>query len=769
MLKRKYVLAIVIFVAFAMVLSSMALVGGVLTNNTGQQSSPTTLASSPATNNALTGKAAQVMNALSQKGIPSNYVFLPNFNPNVHTSNGIITPSYSSAPAPMGIGAYGIEPGANGLTAYNLTTSSVMATLTLNSLQDFYALDDGPNSVTFQLNAVLDNVALFGQSNYAFWTQNVVFYSARTQTLQLLDNIWNFSSSQFYMSQNSLYSGYGNLVAPEYYYTVGPAFQVTYPFTLSLYLNTTVLNGRSTVFFNYSLETSTGSVSGTYDVAIFNSVSSSNPTYTAPQPQYLISGNTITPDGYIPYDAEIMIGGPGGGSTANILNISATMQLQYLSGSSYLNFPDTFDVGSQTGETSQGVAVSWNSNDVATLTAGPSYVYPMWGLTPASTPMTTYTGTVDPPNAFMFASPTTTFNQTLASWVPLSNTGEYSFTLPIGMLSTEIMLSNYNPQQITLTGGNNGQTTLTQNFQLGVYTPLYAMDNAQLKYISYGGNGMPFNPYVLYNNPSSTGYLNPLFGQLNDYAFPAFQGILLHDVSSNVLITGVNSNSFVVNYADNYFSSLIIAYLNESYGLPISSTNNLGIVLYQTSNAVVTHNVLTGWFSFFQSEFPVANLLLWNSQHNVIANNYFITQDSSMMVYNTHSQGGHNFIVNNYFIQSPDLTSATYALIAVSTTFGTSPYGPVGLTVYSSANIISGNFFIVYNTAISPNYSIYSGYGVNYRDMWNHNYWWNYTPGTGPYNNFGQITSGYDHDPIVFFGHHHNNGIFTRLVENFLN
>ncbi|MEM0155306.1 MAG: thermopsin [Thermoplasmataceae archaeon] len=738
MLKRKIVLVIAVFVAFAMVLSSIAIVGGTFVNGSSTHQS-TSASSAPGI--ALSGKAAQIMKDTAQKGIPATAVMLPNFNAPVHKEGGAILPSYLSAPAPMGIGAYGVAPSSSGFTAYNLTTSDIMASLTINNLKDFYALDDGPNSVTFQLNAVLDNVALFGHSNYSMWTQNVVLFSARTNILSFEDNIWNFSSPLTYLTGNAIYSSTG-IVYPYtgVHIAIGPAFQVTYPFTLDLYLNTSVVGGRSTVFFNYSLSWGGNYVSGTYDEVIFNSISP-NTAYVAPNPQFLISGNTVTPTGFIPYDAEIMIGGPGGGSTANVQAISATMQLEYLSGTSYNPFPNTFDVGSETGETSQGVAVSWNSNDVATLTAGPSYVYGMWGISPAGTQMTTFTGTVNPPNSFMFASPTSSFNQTLASWVPLSSTGQFSFTLPYGILAAEVMLSNYNPQYVTLTG-SNVQISLVQNFELGVYTPLYAFGNAQLKYISYPSFGWHNSQYVLYNNPSYTGYLNPLFGMLNDYVFPAFQGILLSDVTAPVLIT--HAPTFTVNYMDYAPSALIISF----FELP--STNDLGIFLYQTSNTVISNNYISGWFSYEQSGFPVANLVLWNSQYNLVENNYFNALDSSMLVYNTASQMGHNYIIGNIFAQSPTLNSTNYAPIAVSPTLTEVASGPVGLSVYSSDNLITGNFFTVYNTALSPDYSIYSGSSVAYRDNWNHNYWWNYVPGTGPYNNFGQITSGYDYHPIVF-------------------
>jgi Thermopsin. len=168
----------------------------------------------------------------------------------------LVHPGYAVAPAPMGLGFYGIVNQSGMLVGSNYTSPSYEATVSLSNLSDFNLVDDGPYSVTFQLNAVLHNVTLFGISSYNFWTQNVVFYSARTHELTFLDNIWNFSSPAFYMSPNVFYEHgpNGNLEAPTFYYAIGPTFTVQYPFSLSLYLNSTLLNGRSAIFFNYSLQ-----------------------------------------------------------------------------------------------------------------------------------------------------------------------------------------------------------------------------------------------------------------------------------------------------------------------------------------------------------------------------------------------------------------------------------------------------------------------------------------------------------------------------------
>ena len=55
------------------------------------------------------------------------------------------------------------------------------------------------------------------------------------------------------------------------------------------------------------------------------------------------------------------------------------MNLKYKNGSRYVNVPSAYDVGSETGETSEGIAVSWVHN-TAHLTPGPSMVYGMWNI-----------------------------------------------------------------------------------------------------------------------------------------------------------------------------------------------------------------------------------------------------------------------------------------------------------------------------------------------------------------------------------------------------
>lgn len=792
-MNRKLLSVFVILVALAMVISTAAIIFPGENHSSSSTATSTAKASlgnlaQVTTQPTLSQKSVNILNTLHSRGIPNKDIYLPNFNAKSPTSgNQINGTSYVQAPAPMGIGTYGFSNTTGTIQRNTINTSSIAASVTVNNLSTFYALDDGPNSVTMQLNAIMNNVTLFGNSSYTFWTQNVIFYSARTHTLQFLDNIWNFSSSATNMTTNALSSYCGTIVPYTYYYTVGPAFQVTYPFTVNVYLNTSVVNGNDAVFFNFSLSDAQTSVSGSYDQVQFNSTYGTSPAYAAPQSNLLITSNYTTPIG-IPYDAEIMIGGPGGGSTAMIYQINATMTLKYLgSTGTYANVPNAYNVGSETGETSTGVAVTWTQNAVAQLTAGPSFVYGMWN---ESTPQTFvhFQGKINPPNSFAFVYSDLTQYSNFPVITPLSPTGAYSFSLPSADYAVQVLMSNYNPVGGLLTPGVTQNFNLQFNASQGVYTPLYAFGNQQLKYISYAGDGSARHPYMLFNNPAPGGQLNILFSTVNDYFFPQFSGVLLHSTTAHVVAS--NMPSFNVSMAI-YVPSM--AYLFPLYGVTSFLTyNDLGYVLYNSQNAVITNSQISGWFPFFLTGFPAANVILWNAQHNAVVNNYFNTLDSSLLIYNMHGQYGGNYVANNLFFQNQSLNLSLYLSMFVSTTLSGNTVGPIGMSLYSSGNTITHNSVIVYNTALSPNQSIYSGNATIYLNNWNGNFWWNYqamqhhhgrdhqrtgqygremhhhaNQKNAPYNNGGLIAYGGDYNPISYPGY--NPAYLEPYVTNFFN
>lgn len=697
---------------------------------------------------------ARVTNLAKQENVPMKNLFIPNYHSSLNYVNGHVTPSYPSSPAPMGIGDYGLYMNNTGqIVAYNYTTTSFEATVNMSNLQDFNIISDSPQAVTFQLNAVLYNVALFGKANYSMWTQNVIVYSARTQTLTFEDNVWNFSSPQTFLTSNAINYSSGFV----YPYTgvhiaIGPQnIPVHYPWQVNLYMNTTVTDRESTMWFNYSVP-QVANMSGTYDMIEFNSTYGQPANYTAPQPEYLVSGTQITPTGFIPYDSEIMIGGPGGGSTATVYNINGTMTLSSLNSTTntYTPVKSAYDIGSETGETSTGVDVSY-SGTTAHLNPGPSMVYGLWGLGSSQTQYkVTTTNSVTP---YVFVNNNATqISENIWNWAPFPAATE-TFTLPTSSYQFEAAMNYFAPETGVLS--SSGTTiTLQSSPLMGVYTPITIMNNQQLA--SYAqmaanavgatpGNGTPSNPYVIY---AQSGGISSLFSEINDYMFPSFPGVLIMDTNASAVVTGME---MPIQYTG--YSALIINFFDSAYGVQLPLSNFLELQLYETSNIAVENGVISGWLSFEQTGFFEGSMMVWNSTNDVIANNMFISYGASLLVYNNNATPSNNVITGNEFLGLSYTTGNP--IFADSPLYDSFLYGTsqIGVYVFSSGNMIFNNTFLTQTPAEELSYNFYWGVPANYTNEWNStsvgNYWWNYY-GAGPYNDSGAIMIGYDYKPIVY-------------------
>ncbi len=725
------------------------------------------------------GNSQPLLNLSISKNV-NNYLFLPNQHPDITYSNGTVTPLYSFAPAPMGIGFFGLKNESGTLVGSNYYASSFEATIRINNLSVFNLANDGPRSLTFQLNTVTANTTLFGNSSYSFWTQNVATYSTRTGVLQFEDNIWNFSSPTAVMTANAIENSTGQVYPyPGVHIAIGPAYYVPAPFVLHLYLNTSEINGNNVVYFNYSIPTI--AVSGTYDRVTFNSTYSVNHgrpgKYAAPPSYFRVSGTQFAPNNLL-YDAEIMLGGPGGGSTTTVMGIDGTMGLKYIPATNpmerwpgrgpamppqahpspqqvsnvYVNVPSAFDFGTDTGETSVGMAVAWNEMDQAVLTAGPSLLYGMWNIS-GSYGMEQFTGSVAPSNAFLFVSPGTSVNNSYAGYVPLTASGSYDFYLPGGIYSAEALMSYHDPVSAILSG--NQIFTLKYDPSTGIYTPLYAMNDQQLANISTSGTGTSYDPYVLFNSEYT--FISPLFGELNDFAFPQFEGVMLLNTNDYVEMESMPAMPIV--YSDTYM--LYSEFFTQS------ADNFLGYWMYNDTHVILMNSsAITGWYTYEQGGFPVANVILWNTSDSLIAGNTFLSMDSSLLIYG----GSGNLIWGNYFKNSPALLNPlqmsewdVWGLVA-------------GISVFSDNNTIVNNEFTVQLPALSPAYNIYTGNVSYYTNKWNltlesssatiyytsaialtgsiiggpylgGNFWYNFN-GTIPYNDSGNIAVGGDYEPL---------------------
>jgi thermopsin len=782
---KKIVTALVIAVALVMIMSSLAVFtyGGGVSSTPNPTSSSATAGTNSLANSvkvqqvaglgagltSLTAsqKAAKIMSSLKSAGIPTKDIYLPNFASDSHLSNGLVTPGYLTSPAPMGIGSYGVYNNSTGhMIAYGYSTNSVKASVSLNSLSILNAMNDGPHEATFQLNAILNNVYIQGQPGFQFWNQNVVFYSQTTHSLEFLDNVWNFSSPAVSLQPGSILSGTGTAVLPVYYYSVGPTIHVTFPFSFTLYLNTTVVNGNDATFFNYSVHTGSKTMSGSYDEVIYNSVGGMPPTFNAPPASYVVNGSQVSDTGFIPMDAEIMVGGPGGGSTANIMNISGSMTLNYMNATGeYVAPASAYDFGSETGETSTGVAVSSTSPGTANLITGPSILYQLWNSVNVSNPSDTkslstvhYAGSINPSNAFLFVEDNNnTFQNSSAVWAPLNaTTGGFSFTLqktgnvtgsfsdnPFGVRAA-YALSDFTPAyNISL------PTTVTMSYSssAGIYTPLYAFTVPQLKNISktatggVNGKGTSVSPFILDSNGGLIAHLLPEFAEVNDYSFPVFSGIYLYHVNNYTTIS--QAPMFQVQYKGFYLQTVMF------FGL--QATNFLGSTIENSSNITVENSIFGGWLNGpdITSTFPTAaSLILWNTTNSVITNNGFVGLNVySLSIYNGHMTP---ILTKPTYFGSPFISEPIGNITIEGNTFTTGGAYGVGLGLFSSINFVTGNIFTATTPVISPPTSIYTGGPVGgYLDLGymnafdqgtngTGNYWWNFN-GQIPYTDNGLI------------------------------
>lgn len=809
-----------ILVTVLMVLSGFAAVlmvgGGV--NAAGpasvstQHSKGASLASSSASSAAVTSANAapsfaqkkatydSLMSGLQGKGIASKYIYPPNImGPGAVQNGNLVTPLYSTAPAPMGIGDFGLVNTTGTQVGTVTRTSSVMGTATLNSMNPFYLLDDGPASVTFQLNTVATNVTVQNSSTGQFWLQDVPFYSARTGQLAMLDNVWNFSSYGAGLPAGTLV-GNGTLVAPTYYYDYAPIGVITMPFTVQLYNNVSVtapanspFNAYSTtVRFGYNVIKAGASVSsGVFDTVYFNSTQKTAP---AVAPMNEINGQQCslyaspTSSFCLLLDAELMIGGPGGGSTAVLNGINATMSLGLwnATSSTYNNAPSAYDFGTDTGETSVGVGEWWTNTGTVNLDGGPSFLFPMWnasGVTSTKGDMKV-TGAVAPSNAFIFfnsgAQNASTFSHSTAVWAPVPASGLATYNLPPGNYTLEALMSNYDPMMATVTATlPTFAFAMTANSSMGIYTPLYAQNNAQVKNISTSGSGTAASPYVVMNQQFQT--IAPEFNQINDYAFPIFPGLLLKDTT---VYTDINNAApFSMTYVQPWLGA------ESFYGGP--TTNQLPMETYNATHVSVwgAHSI-TGWFYVggpsVVSGFPSANLILWNTTNSLVGDNNFINSgtSASLLVYNPATVTASNTIWGNTF--SMNMSAPDYLPYAQLCYAPNACLAAGGITMYSSGNIIYNNIVNTYPTAASPTGNIYNGYPASYTNTWNvsmesslvvnvvngyvlsgnimgyswqgGNDWYDYTcavplpynEGAYPYTTPGLITNGGDYLPINY-------------------
>jgi thermopsin len=719
--------------------------------------------------------ASQILSSLEAKGVSPRYIELPYLlnGPSPGLTNGHVNLSYTSSPAPYGIGEFGLKNVSGVITPYRLSTPSVEANFSTNYLSGYSAGLSSPDEWGVQLNAVLNNVTLFGKTGYQFWTQNVFEYSPSLKALIFVSNIWNFSNSHATLSCNFLYQSDGTVVCPTYYYGVTGYIPATEPFHLQLYLNSTLIGGRDAVFFNFSLTSGLGTESSNFNYAIFNSLATGGNPALTPKPVYIANGFQYNPLG-LPDDFEITLGGPGGGSNFDVFESEETyMSLQYYNTTlgAYLTVPSAYNVGGETGETSVGVNAAWAQFGSGTfptacvacadLSNGPSFQYGLWGVGG-----TDRAGNVvpeiawgsqsgpylipKPANAFVFIAEGfvfttwTTTNWSLFQWVP--NFAPYTLltTMPVGNYTVVAVLGDYSAILGTFTLNHDSGVHPVVNLAvaldttIGVNTPLWAFNATGLAAISSGTDYL--GNYILYNNQYAPIGQDPIdsdvcvigncayfpwFGLINDYGFQVFPGILLDGV---VGVDVLNAPSFdvAVPGAPSQAQNTI-----NYFGLP--STNDLQMFFWGDDVVNLEGSTIGGWFpavSDFGPSASFASVVYWNTSYSDVSANTFNVGGMGLFLY-----GGYdNYLWNNTFVQgsapvSPDpySTAAAYygSIGLVDADFGDAEfYGAAANSLCDYCDTIWNNVFDTVITATSPYLDPYTGtypnqYPYDFSQAWN--------------------------------------------------
>jgi len=498
---------------------------------------------------------------------------------------------------------------------------------------------------------------------------------------------------------------------------------VTYPFNLSLYMNSSIVGGRDAVNFTVALSGPGENIVAPYDYVEFNSTAPGGAPLSVPS-NYTANGFSYNPLG-LTNDFELIFGGPGGGSQADIGTANATLGLAYWDATtgSYQTTPSAYNYGGETGETVTGMNIGWASGSggpgglttYGTLATGPSIMQGLWNAgAPAGTEPVTVN--VNPSNAFLIVDAVNTSASVSHFLIsePLAYPAVFGQTLWLtpGTYRISVGLSDYTPVERTVVVGSSPITwslNLRHNVGAGVYTPLWAFSNAQLAALSFGGSGTPSSPYLIFNNQRAP--MAGVFGLYNDYVFPVFPGVFFEGTTATVAIV--------------HGASLSAWTSTSQYPGPLlPSTNDLQYWFWNVSNVALADTTVSGWFgssAYYPVVFDTFNVVFYASSGNLVAGNDFATQGEALLSFSggtlfgeVNVGGGNNTIWGNTF------TEAAYpnSTISVAPDWSGVDVG-LGIELAESNDLVYNNYVATPTTAWLLPLNLYSGTPWSYSDTWN--------------------------------------------------
>ena len=300
-----------------------------------------------------TGMLSSSVNSHASKGpgVTNSSSVLPSNESNYSSVNP--ENLYRNEPAPVGMADYGLGTGTlfGGYTPYEYNTTSFLGSAKIYNLS---VVDNSTGnkcmSVQFNVNLVFNN----SNNKYVYWVQDVAFINTSSRAITFIDNIWNMTSSGASM-YNSTVNGTGtvsNYSDSGYYYSIAsctlPGNDIKLPnlATINFMVNSTMKNGSPEVELMYN----DGYGWVTYDSPVF--IFATN--VTSDQ-SFVVDGYNYEPDGYSFYDAELILGGPGDGSSTVDMSSNIQLGIEYWNGHNYQEITNAFNYGSDTAETISNV------------------------------------------------------------------------------------------------------------------------------------------------------------------------------------------------------------------------------------------------------------------------------------------------------------------------------------------------------------------------------------------------------------------------------
>jgi len=603
--------------------------------------------------------------------LSSGNYYIVIYNNNTQNAYYYFTYSLTNQPenniySPIGISDYGIYINNGNIYGYNITTNEVIGEVYLNNFSSYVDPSCsnsflGEDSGSIQLNAILE----LTDGQY-YWLQNVLLINNTGGYFDFADNIWNFTSSNSYLSNNlidgnGIISNYNN----EYFYAYETNYSsLQYPLNVYLIINITQNNSYPEIQFGYSFD---GQNIYWYD----------NVTLLIPSYGNMVISPSLTSSNNIE-DLELVIGGPGYGNCIDINNIGGYLGLYYLYNNQYLTpDPSIFNYGIDTAEDSSNINENIISQGFVNLSTGPFYPEYLGSTTPLNYNISVYYSYNNSYTNYQYTFGTV-FNISIPIYIYQNNTLYLLNNLTINGENYNISYSQqYVNIDLLVNNNYNISTSYTEyylvtindsigiNFTIsGNYLNETYYNNTYSLYVNnllniYLNQTYNFGNYQYYCPNNITLNINtPEIVDISDYCYLQYQLNISfpfnYTINNN---TYSGNNSFYIN-ANNNVTILInpINYINNQERL-YCNQNNITINITSPTNIALSNYCIYQYLVTFYTPFLV-NISINNSV-NTYGNISIFLNDGTMInvlsskyiypgfFYNTiYYEKGYNYVVN---------------------------------------------------------------------------------------------------------------------------